>query len=276
MTVTGAVLTDTHCHLNMSAFNADRQEVLQRARTAGVAAILVPGIDVASSTDAVTLAEAEADVFAAVGVHPHDSKGWSPQAEKTLVALAANRRVVAIGEIGLDYYRDYAPREIQREAFSRQLELAASLERPVVIHQRDSLDDVLSTLSDWVKTLPPSLTDRPGVLHAFSGDSNAAEQAIGLGFYLGIGGPVTFKKADRIKQVVADVNLDHLLLETDAPYLAPHPMRGKRNEPGYLTYTAEAVAAIQSTTLDNVLRTTAENANHLFQWSEDPGDSPLS
>jgi len=276
MTMTGAVLADTHCHLNLSAFDADRQEVLQRARTAGVAAILVPGIDIASSRDAVTLAEKELGVFAAVGIHPHDSAGWSPQAEDALVALAANRRVVALGEIGLDYYRDYAPGEVQRKAFSRQLELAADLERPVVIHQRDSLDDVLSILSDWVKTLPPSLTGRAGVLHAFSGDSKDAEEAIQLGFYLGIGGPVTFRKADRIKKVVADVDLDHLLLETDAPYLAPHPMRGKRNEPGYLTYTAEAVAAIQSATLDDVLHATARNANHLFQWSEDPGDNPLS
>jgi len=276
MSSTRQFLADTHCHLNLSAFEDDRQDVLQRARTSGVRAILVLGIDLETSREAIRLAEREAGLFAAVGIHPHDSGTWSETNVQSLQRLVDEHHVVAVGEIGLDYYRDYASREAQCTAFTRQLEFAAAVERPVAIHQRASMEDVMNILSDWVETLPPSLRQRPGVLHAFSGDQHEAERAVELGFYLGIGGPITFRKADRLKQVVEHIPLEHLVLETDSPYLAPQPVRGKRNEPAHLSYIAEAVATIKGTTLDTVMLQTTRNADHLFQWSKGPGDTKLS
>lgn len=269
-------LVDTHCHLNMNTFDEDRQEVLQQARTAGIERILIPGIDLASSRKASQLARVHGGLFAAVGVHPHESAGWTLETGPMLRMLSEEEHTVAIGEIGLDYYRDHAPHDVQQRVFAEQLELAADLELPVVIHQRESLQAIMPILAAWIKTLPAELAARPGVLHAFSGDCDDAREAARLGFYIGIGGPLTFRNADRIKRVVAEIPLSHLVLETDAPYLAPQPMRGKRNEPGYLVYTARAVAAIKTKALEDVLRITTENANHLFQWSDDTGDTLLS
>lgn len=270
-----APLSDTHCHLNLSAFDADLRDVLERARSAGVERILVPGIDLPSSKAAVALAEREAEIYAAVGIHPHESATWDERTQKELEQLAGSDKVVAIGEIGLDYYRDYAPHAVQQRAFSEQLQLAASLNLPVVVHQRESMTDVLMFLEQWRGGLPAERRARPGVLHAFSGSEDDAETAARLGFLLGIGGPVTFRNAKGLQKVVAGLALDSILLETDAPYLAPHPMRGKRNEPAYVARVAEAVALLLHTDVRMVRKQTFENADRVFVWREDSGHAHL-
>ncbi|MBN2555384.1 MAG: TatD family hydrolase [Anaerolineales bacterium] len=276
MTAGSTAIADTHCHLNLNSFDDDRQIVLDRARAAGVDRILVPGIDAASSRVAAELAANEAMLYAAVGIHPHDSSHWSDAEKTNLVQLAGSRKVVAIGEIGLDYYRDYTPRDLQRAAFSAQLELAAELELPVVIHQRESMTDVLRMLQAWVQELPQELSSRCGVLHAFTGCVEDACTAMELGFYIGLGGPVTFKNARSLKEVIAHLDLDRIILETDSPYLSPHPMRGKRNEPANVALIAEAIAEIRSISASAVRQTTSNNADRLFLWRTETGNAHLS
>jgi len=268
-------LADTHCHLNLPAFDADLDEVLDRARAAGIRHILVPGIDLSSSARAVALAQREPELFAAVGIHPHESASWNVETRRELEQLARSNKVVAIGEIGLDYYRDLAPHAVQQRAFSEQLQLAARLNLPVVIHQRESMADILAYLRTWLAELPRERSALPGVLHAFSGDRRAAEDACQMGFRLGIGGPVTFKNATSLQDVVAGLALTSILLETDAPYLAPHPLRGKRNEPAYIVHVAEAIAALLQTDPGEVKRQTSENADRVFVWREETGNAHL-
>ena len=276
MTDGSTAIADTHCHLTLDSFNDDRQSVLDRARAAGVDRILVPGIDAASSEAAAELAANEAMIYAAVGIHPHDSSSWSDTEKKRLVQLAGFSKVVAIGEIGLDYYRDYAPRDVQQDAFSQQLELAADLKLPVVVHQRESMADVLRILQAWVEGLPLGLSSRCGVLHAFSGSAEDARAATELGFYIGLGGPVTFKNARLLKEVTTQLDLDRIILETDSPYLSPHPMRGKRNEPANVALVAEAIAELKGISVPAVRQTTSNNADRLFLWRNETGNAHLS
>ena len=276
MTDGSTAIADTHCHLTLDSFDDDRPSVLDRARAAGVDRILVPGINAASSQAAAELAANEAMIYAAVGIHPHDSSSWSDTEKKRLVQLAGSSKVVAIGEIGLDYYRDYAPRDVQQDAFSEQLELAADLELPVVVHQRESMADVLRILQAWVQRLPLGLSSRCGVLHAFSGSAEDARAATELGFYIGLGGPVTFKNARLLKEVTTQLDLDRIILETDSPYLSPHPMRGKRNEPANVALVAEAIAELKGISVPAVRQTTSNNADRLFLWRNETGNAHLS
>jgi TatD DNase family protein len=271
------LLTDTHCHLDLEKFDADRSEVLNRALAAGLTRILVPGITLKSSRAIVKLAESHPQLFAAVGVHPNDSTTWDPQTIPALRELATSLKVVAIGEIGLDYYWEAAPRDHQQKVLKEQLDLAAELELPVSLHARekdDALDgdcarDLVQILEDWAGRLRVEknpLAERPGVLHSFSGARQTAEKVISLNFYIGVTGPLTYKNAEKRREVIAALPLERLLVETDAPYLTPEPKRGKRNEPAFVMFTVEKLATLYSLTPDQVAETTTSNAARLFAW----------
>jgi TatD DNase family protein len=270
------VLADTHCHLNFESFEPDRFAVLKRAEEAEVVRILNPGVDLDSSRSAVALAEEFPSVFAAVGVHPNEAEAWTQHTLVELDELIRSKKVVAIGEIGLDYYWDSTPRVVQRRIFELQLDLAEKNALPVVVHVRDkdldhhpALVDVLNILGQWINTLKhknQELHSRPGVLHSFSGNVPAAEKAIDLGFWIGITGPVTFKKADTLKAVVKNAPAERLLTETDAPFLTPHPHRGKRNEPGYVYFVAQQIALLRNEGLERISEITTYNAKRLFHW----------
>jgi TatD DNase family protein len=267
-------LTDTHCHLNLAVFEDQLPKILERAWEQGVNRILIPGIDIETSRKAVALADLHPNLFAAVGVHPGDAATWKPDSVSQLRELAQHPKAAAIGEIGLDYYRDRSPRDVQRNVFEAQLELAADLNLPVVIHNREAMDDLWSTLTAWQAQLAVSgspLAERPGVLHSYDGSLSSAQQAIEKGFFIGISGPVTFKNASERQNVAASLPLDHLLIETDAPYLTPQPHRGQwPNEPAFVSFIAEKIAALHQQPVQTVLQTTWENAANLFHWGANP------
>lgn len=255
------MLIDSHCHLNFEAFDEDRAEVLARAREAGVVAVLNPATNMADSRQIVAMAEQTPNLFAAVGVHPNAATDFGEEALAELRDLASHPKVVAVGEIGLDYYWDKAPRAIQQEAFEQQLVLAKETGLPVIIHQRESATDTMAVLRRW-----GAAQDHPGlVLHSFSGDRAMADEAIELGFYIGISGPVTFKNARDLPDIVPAVPPERLLVETDAPFLSPHPYRGKRNEPARVKLIAERVAALQKRSLTEMSQQLTENTTSLFQ-----------
>ncbi len=234
---------------------------MQRAREAGVGRILVPATDLETSRRAARLAERHADIYAAVGVHPNSTGGFGAGSQELgeLRELARSPKVVGIGEIGIDLYWKTAPLAEQKAAFRAQIELANKLGKPVIVHDRDAHAEVLETLRE--------ARPRSGaVLHSFSGDRAMAEAAVGLGFYLGVDGPLTYKKNDALREIFAAVPLDRILIETDAPYLTPQARRGQRNEPAYVRYVAEKLAEIRGLTLDEVAQATTANAARLFRW----------
>ncbi|NLV90884.1 MAG: TatD family hydrolase [Firmicutes bacterium] len=250
-------MVDTHVHLDDRRFDADRDQVLQRAWQAGVAFVVNVGADAASSQAAVRLAQQEARVYAAVGVHPHDASSYSPQVEALLRRLAGEQKVVAIGEIGLDYYYDNSPRDRQREVFVEQIELALELDLPIVIHSRDAQQDTLEILRRYAGRAR-------GLMHCFSGSYETAKVCLDLGYYLAFGGSITFKNARRLAEIVKQVPLERMLLETDCPYLTPVPHRGKRNEPCYVTFVAEKVAELKGIDVAEVASVTTQNAKDVF------------
>jgi TatD DNase family protein len=255
---------DTHCHLNFDLFDADRDAVVARAEAAGVDRIITPAVDGPTCEAAVALAQKHRGVFAAVGVHPNSTISWSPEVEDAIRQYAHAHKVVAIGEIGLDYYWDYSPRSVQIPAFEGQLALAASLNLPVIIHNRESDEDVMHILETWVSGLSGELARQPGVMHSFSGTPDIAERALAAGFYLGFTGPITYKNADTTRRIAASVPLDRLLVETDAPYLTPVPHRGKRNEPAYIPLIVERIASVKGVSPEEMASATTRNAEILF------------
>ncbi len=278
-------LVDSHCHLDLEQFEPDRSDVLARAHDAGVAWIVNPGIDLAHSRAAIALAEEHAgahpEVYAAVGVHPNSSAGFNAETLDSLRLLAAHPRVVAVGEIGLDYYWQQVEPAQQRAAFEAQLALAAEVGLPVIIHCRDGTgaggadeptaqQEVAAILRRWVasEAFRSSRLVRErefyGVLHAFAGDAALAAEAYGWGFVIGLGGPVTFRNARALHALVPRLRLDRLMLETDAPYLTPHPLRGRRNEPAYLTLVAEQLAALYNVSVEAVAQTTTGVAARFY------------
>ena len=257
-------LIDTHCHLNFHRFDDDRANVLERAAAAGVHRLIVPAIDLKSCNEALALCEEHHEIYAAAGIHPNSADPVDQSTLRQLENFASHDKVVAAGEIGLDYYWDKQPKATQRRTFEAQLDLAARLELPVIVHNRDANDDVLAVLEAWAPTLPDSLSGRPGVLHSFSGAMAHAERALELGFYLGFTGPLTFKKADGLRAIAARAPLDRLLIETDAPFLTPHPHRGKRNEPAFVKYVNQALAQLHGLTAEEMARGTTANAERLF------------
>jgi TatD DNase family protein len=255
------MLIDSHCHLNFNAFDQDRAQVIGRAKEASVVAFINPGTNLDDSQQVVALTGEFPEVYAAVGVHPNDAAAFDEAALAQLRELTGHSNVVAIGEIGLDYYWDEAPRPVQRRVFEQQLALAREIDKPVIIHQRNSAADTMAVLRQW-----GAGGDHPGlVLHSFSGDQAMAEEAIDLGFYIGISGPVTFKNARELPDIVASLPPERILVETDAPFLSPHPFRGKRNEPARVKLVAERVAELQGQTLDEVSRRLTENTILLFK-----------
>ncbi|HEY74203.1 MAG TPA: TatD family hydrolase [Thermoflexia bacterium] len=248
-------LTDSHAHLDFSQFDADRDAVIQRARDAGLTAILNVGTNLASSKAAVALAQQHDFIYAAVGIHPHDARHVNERVLDQLRVLTRHPQVVAIGEIGLDYYRDRSPRPAQRQAFAEQLALAAEVELPVIIHSREAHDDVMEQLREW---------NGSGVLHSYSGGPERLDEVLELGFYVSISGPVTFPKADRLREAAAAAPLERLLVETDCPFLTPVPRRGRRNEPALVQRVVEAVARARGVPAETVAQATADNLTHLF------------
>lgn len=269
-------LVDSHCHLDLAQFDADRDAVLARAQAAGVGVIVNPGIDLPQCRAALRLAEQTPGLFVAVGLHPNSADAWTPDAGDELSTLAAAPQVVAIGEIGLDYYWDKTPAPVQWQVFEEQLELAALLGLPVIIHNRDASEDVAAVLRAWVtgsSFAASPLAARPyaGVLHAFGGDLALAEAAYGWNFVLSLGGPVTFTNARALHALAAQLDLDRLMLETDAPYLTPHPHRGQRNEPAYVRLVCERLATLFGTTSADVAARTTALAYRFFQLEDSIG-----
>ena len=248
-------LIDTHAHLDSADYDADRAAVIARAYAEKVGVITV-GVDLSSSEAAVQLAQRHRNIWAGVGVHPHEAKTFNPDVKRRLRELAKNPEVVAIGEIGLDYYRDLSPREVQREVFIEQIELANELGLPVVIHNRESTADLLNILRER--------RPKRGEIHSFLGDSSLATKFLELGLYLGIGGPLTFTKNEVLRQTVKRMPLDRIIIETDSPYLTPVPHRGKRNEPAYVRYVAAEIARLKGISMEQVAASTTENARRLF------------
>lgn len=257
---------DTHCHLDFHQFDADRDEVVARAAAAGVAIIINPATDLASSRRAIALADRYDGVYAQVGVHPNDAGDFGPTTLAELRALAAHPKVVAIGEIGLDYYWDKTPKAQQQAAFEAQLELAVELDLPVVIHCRDAQADVRDTMRRWVAGAqmfrgPDAIL---GVYHAYSGDLEMAQEAASWSVVLSLGGPVTFSNARDLHALVSQLPLSQIMLETDAPYLTPHPHRGKRNEPAYIPLIAQSIAGLQQVDVATVAESTSALARRVF------------
>ena len=253
-------MIDSHAHLNLPQFDADRPEVIARAAESGVKTIVNVGADLPSSQQSVELAGRYPFIYAAVGVHPHDASTLDVRVYAQIRELARHPRVVAIGEIGLDYYYNFSPREQQVGAFELQLDLAAELSLPFIIHDREAHGPIMSTLDRWLAKTGPL----HGVLHCFSGDAAMARRAVDMGLYISIAGPVTFHNARQLPQVVKEVPLSRLLVETDCPYLAPMPHRGKRNEPAYVCLVAQAIAAIKNVEVAEVDAMTSQNVRDVF------------
>jgi TatD DNase family protein len=253
------VLFDTHAHLQFPEFAADLPAVLERARAAGVGWMLTIGTDVESSRAAVALALKEPDVYAAVGIHPHDAAGADEAAFDELRRLVeSSPRVVAVGETGLDFFRTLSPRDVQVEVFRRQLELARLVRKPVLIHCREAHQDALEILET------EGVREIGGIMHCFSGDQAVARRCLDLGLLIGVAGPVTYPNARRLPPVVKAVPQDRLVVETDCPYLPPQPHRGKRNEPAYLTLTLARVAELRGAPAEELGGRLAANALGLF------------
>ena len=261
--------TDTHCHLNYTWFDEDLDDILQRACEARVGRILIPGFDLDACKRAVQLSETYETLYAAVGIHPNDSMTWNDQTRKELDYLARHPKVLAIGEIGLDYYRDRAPMELQQTILREQLELAAIHGKPVIIHNRQAENDLYPLLFDWQEELQKNgvaLADKPGILHAFAENSEAAREMIEHNFYIGVGGVVTFPKALQVQETVRSLSLQSILLETDSPFLTPQAHRGQRNEPAYIPLIAEKIASLLNLPEEEVAAITTRNAENLFHW----------
>ncbi len=258
------MLIDTHCHLDFEQYHADLPEVIVRAADVGVTRIINPATDLESGTNALALTQQYPNVYVAVGIHPNSTADYTENNLAAIEIQANNPKVVAIGEIGLDYYRDWSPKNQQRRAFEQQLDLAARRRLPVIIHNREASEDVIAVLAAWVAALPDELKARPGVLHSFSAPHAIAEQALSLGFFLGFTGPLTYKNADDLRSIAAAVPLDHVLVETDGPFLTPTPYRGKRNEPAYVRYTASRLAALRNLPDEEIDLATTRNAERLF------------
>ncbi len=252
------MLIDSHCHLDMKDFDKDRDEVLERARKDGIVHMISIGIDVKSSESALALARQYPFISATVGCHPHDADECGADDLEILSHMAAQPEVVAWGEIGLDYYRNYSQKENQRKIFKIQLELARAAELPVIIHDREAHEEVYATLKKMGKG------EQKGVIHCFSGDRDLAEAFIALGYYISIPGTVTYKKAIQTKEVAASIPLDRMLVETDSPFLAPVPRRGKRNEPSFVNHTAREIAKLRDIPFETVAEQTTRNAIGLF------------
>lgn len=274
-------LTDTHCHLYWNKFDEDREAVIRRAIEAGVTRMLVPGTTIETSRQAIDLAEKYEQVYAAVGIHPTDAETLNETNINELFHLAEHEKVVAIGEIGLDYYwiKDPAKQSHQKTVFNSQVQIADALNKPLVIHLREAgdathgpvFDDLFQQMEfwfdKWIHDNHP-LGLQPGVLHSFNGDLSLALKAVELGFFLGVTGPVTYPKNESHREMIENLPVERLLVETDAPFLAPVPFRGKRNEPAFVRHIADKIAEIHIKSPAEIASITSANAKRLFAWGD--------
>lgn len=249
---------DTHAHLDMEDYQADRPQVIERAMQHGFSGIITIGIDLMSSCKALALAKLYRRVWATVGVHPHDAASFKEAMLPQLEQLARDPLVVAVGEIGLDYYRNLSPQRVQKEVFRILIGLARNVSLPVVIHDREAHNEVLNILRE------EKASEIGGVFHCFSGDWEMAKKCLEMNFYLSVTGALTYKRGSVLEEVVRRAPLESLLLETDAPFLSPHPFRGKRNEPAYAVHTAQYLAAVRGIPLEALGRTLLENTYRAF------------
>ncbi|WP_307414101.1 TatD family hydrolase [Neobacillus ginsengisoli] len=252
------MLFDTHVHLNAEQYDEDLEEVIERAREEGVHNMVVVGFDRPTIQRAMELAESYEFIYACVGWHPVDAIDMTDEDLLWIEELAAHPKVVAIGEMGLDYHWDKSPKDIQKEVFRKQIRLAKKVKLPIVIHNREATADIVEILKE------EGAEEVGGIMHCFSGSPEVAKECVKINFYISLGGPVTFKNAKKPKDVAAEIPLDKLLIETDCPYLAPHPYRGKRNEPSYVKLVAEEIAAIKGVSFEEVAEATTQNAKKLF------------
>jgi TatD DNase family protein len=253
------MLFDTHAHFNDNRFKEDRDEVINKAYERGVSYILNVSYNIPSLEHSVSLSKRYSYIYAAVGIHPHYSKEMNDEVLDKVRSLTQNKKVVAIGEIGLDYYRDLSPREIQKKWFIKQIDLAKEIKLPIIVHIRDANEDAVKVLKDQ------NAREVGGIIHSFSGDINMAKEVMDNNFYISVGGPVTYRNAGRLVDVVKYVPEDRLLIETDCPYLTPEPFRGRRNDSSLVRLVAEKIASIKGKTFDEVAEITTNNAKRLFQ-----------
>lgn len=253
------MLFDTHTHLNDEKFDDDREEVIRRARENGVSLIMNIGYNRETIRTCMELAEEYSFIYAAVGWHPHDAKDATEEDFALIAKLAEHPKVVALGEMGLDYYWDNSPRDVQAEVFRRQIDLARQVKLPIVIHDRDAHADIVSVLRE------EKAHEVGGIMHCFSGDWEMAKQCLDMNFYISFGGPLTFKKAEETREVARKVPLERLLIETDAPYLSPEPYRGKRNETAHVRFVAEKLAEIRGLSLEELADITMNNGKNLLK-----------
>jgi TatD DNase family protein len=252
------MLFDTHVHLNADQYKEDLEEVIDRALTEGISRMVVVGFDRPTIEKAMELVEKYDFLYASVGWHPVDAIDMKDEDLLWIEELASHPKVVAIGEMGLDYHWDKSPKDIQKEVFRKQIQLAKKVKLPIVIHNRDATADIVQILKE------EHAEDVGGIMHCFSGSTEVAKECVDMNFYISLGGPVTFKNAKKPKEVAEAIPLDKLLIETDCPYLTPHPFRGKRNEPSYVKLVAEEIAEIKGISLEEVAEVTTANAKKLF------------
>lgn len=250
---------DTHVHLNADQYENDVEEVIARAQDAGVTKMVVVGFDRKTINRAMELTEQYPFIYAVVGWHPVDAIDCTEEDLKWIESLAAHPKVVGIGETGLDYHWEKSPKDIQQEIFRKQIQLAKKVNLPIIIHNRNATADVVRILRE------EDAAQTGGIMHCFGGSVETAQECIAMNFMISLGGPVTFKNARMPKEVAREISLDHLLIETDAPYLSPHPYRGKRNEPSYVTLVAEEIANLKEITVEEVAKATTENALKVFK-----------
>ena len=252
------MLIDSHAHLNDERFDDDREQIIKVLKENGVELVLNPGYDLESSKVSVSMAKQYSMIYAAVGTHPHDSKDMDEKTLDIYKALALEDKVIAIGEIGLDYHYDNSPRDIQKKWFREQIRLAKALDMPYIVHDREAHEDIFNIMKEEL------YSGARGILHCYSGSVEMAREFIKMGFMISLGGPVTFKNAKVAKKVALEIPLEHLLIETDSPYMTPEPNRGKRNEPSYVKYVAEEIARIKNIEYSHVVEKTNSNFKKLF------------
>lgn len=252
------MLFDTHTHINAEQFNEDREEVIQRALDEGVKEMVVVGFDRETISGAIELAEQYDFVYAAVGWHPVDAIDMTEEDLKRIEELASHPKVVALGEMGLDYHWDKSPKDIQKEVFRKQIRLAKKVKLPIVIHNREATNDIVEILEE------EGAEEVGGIMHCFSGSPETAKRCVDMNFYISLGGPVTFKNAKKPKEVAVEIPVEKLLVETDCPFLAPHPHRGKRNEPALVKLVAEQIAELKGMDFEELAQKTSDNARQLF------------
>lgn len=257
---------DTHVHLNADQYDEDLNEVIDRALENNVTKMIVIGFDRKTIQRAMELAEKYEFIYAVVGWHPVDAIDCTEEDLKWIEELTAHKKVVAIGETGLDYHWDKSPKEVQQEVFRKQIRLAKKVKLPIIIHNRDATEDVLRILKE------EDAKEVGGVMHCFGGSVETARESIAMNFMISLGGPVTFKNAKKPKEVAEAIGLEHLFIETDAPYLAPHPYRGKRNEPSYVPLVAEEIARLKNISVEEVAEATTRNAEQFFKLTDNTAE----